>query len=823
MSIFNCVGKLLTSKAITKAQADSITKRANQIKEKLRMDGEVDGLDQKATDIAMSEMKRDILEKKVVTAKKVERHEVLREAMSKDKAGHVAGLQSMLADITGRERAFDFVPLATHAEQLGNWAKRNIYKMAEDFRSKFGGRIDKFFFDDTEHTAMYIKARYGDEDVPAKYKEYARGVAKAEDELRARIKRAGVPVRESENFVFSRYISPYKLGKMTKQEFVDFVFELVDRKKSIDYDTGSVLTDKKLKEILAQQYDTIKTGGAVKALDKDNLFRGGSNLGKRYNKAQNYVLKDSDAYVKWWQRFGEGDILQAVDQRIDDLAEDVALFEIFGPDPDAVFFSLLEQAKALDGQTPPVRTKADKTFFGGVNAIGQVGPEEMYRTFRRKYLTQGSPRWAAFFSILRAITTGAKLGKASVSSIADMGHQQTFAKLYGIKFNDIMSHYTKEMNVFSKSMRMSQREAGAIMGAGLEGMVSSHTAVRRVAGDMYISGTMSKYAALFADFTLRNSGLQHWTAAGKRAFIDAAHQAYAVYAKKAWKDLDPDIRRILEINKIDEANLKEIGAAAFTKDNGYQAIDLSKLSDRTRDKFLGMLVDGQKLAVPEPGLTVRAVSQRGNAPGTFAREAMEQATLYKKFTMSVAHNQMATLLYHGMNKPLNKFQLAARMAYALTMWGTVAYTARKFTEGKKVKTENFEDVLNLFKDGFLYSGGAGAYEFLNQIGVLRDNEFSAEKALTLLGPSTSIAVSGMMLMKEVGMLPWAEQEDRAKTGVKAIKFARKILPNLFYTSKIMDEFVFDEMIKSVDKGAYKRMQNGRKRYNKQENLEDIEF
>jgi len=88
-----------------------------------------------------------------------------------------------------------------------------------------------------------------------------------------------------------------------------------------------------LNDALFEMYKSITLEGTNK--QNAGAFRGPGSVGNKYGHHRFLIFKDGESWLKYHKRFGDGEPFDIMMGHITNLSRDIALMEIFGPNPNA--------------------------------------------------------------------------------------------------------------------------------------------------------------------------------------------------------------------------------------------------------------------------------------------------------------------------------------------------------------------------------------------------------------------------------------------------------------------------------------------------------
>lgn len=132
-----------------------------------------------------------------------------------------------------------------------------------------------------------------------------------------------------------------------------FVVGKLGRNKYVK-ENGEMMNDAELAAFLGDAYKTIATGGMNKL--GDSGLRVSGSRANRGSAERQIHFRDAETYLEYQQRFGEKSMWDILVNHIDGVSKDIALVETYGPNPDHVFRSLLDQLTSETAKANPQRS-----------------------------------------------------------------------------------------------------------------------------------------------------------------------------------------------------------------------------------------------------------------------------------------------------------------------------------------------------------------------------------------------------------------------------------------------------------------------------------
>ncbi|MDP8609667.1 hypothetical protein QZP96_09350 [Serratia marcescens] len=213
----------------------------------------------------------------------------------------------------------------------------------------------RFFqlFEDNQGVRDLVYEMRGQETGNQRAKKGAEAWRRVAELLRQRFNDAGGDVGFLEDWGLPQHHSMEKVGKASQDEWVGFVVGKLDRNKYVK-ENGEMMNDAELAAFLGDAYKTIATGGMNKLGDSGLRISGAR--ANRGSAERQIHFRDAETYLEYQQRFGEKSMWDILVNHIDGVSKDIALVETYGPNPDHVFRSLLDQLTSETAKANPQRS-----------------------------------------------------------------------------------------------------------------------------------------------------------------------------------------------------------------------------------------------------------------------------------------------------------------------------------------------------------------------------------------------------------------------------------------------------------------------------------
>jgi hypothetical protein len=488
---------------------------------------------------------------------------------------------------------------------------------------------------------------------------------------------------------------------------------------------------------LKDVYDGITTRGWD---DRDpSLAMGGRALANQ--RAEHRVLhfKNGSAWIDYNRAFGTSDPFSAMISGLHGLARDVAALRVLGPNPRAglTFAAQVAQKHAADiGDTKLAEraTRAGKTALamlahqdGSANIPHHVG-------------------WARFFGGVRSTLTSIQLGSAVVSSVTDAATISAAASTIGMSGRTVMARSVQLM------ASQATRETAARMGYVAETLADSGATMARYMGQTFGTGLPERMSS----FTLRATGLSAVTDFRKIAFQMEFAGHLADMGNRAWADMEPNTRMMLErrgITAKDWDLMRDPSTRFYPQGQGgpnggpsmngpdfmspYHWLEHQTALPRVEAEGLAMrwqmaIQEQLEMAIPSASLEGKAFMQGTAAPGTFMGELARSSTSYKSFSLSLMLNQYRRFS-EADSWGMNRWSYAAKLSGMLLVTGALAVQLKELVKGNDPRPM---DEGKFWMASLFQGGGLGLFgDFFNAT----QSRTGGGLAETLAGPVVGLA------------------------------------------------------------------------------------
>ena len=782
--VSHCIRGKIKSGTISEDYADELLKKIEEVEEMLKELPEMES--SKSFDDMAKKIKEWKINKKRQYIKSVQAEKRIMEQAKAHPKGTLDGLTSTLThDLSG------------HAWGL------NVEKLAESVRAQSYGEMPTLTLNLTagkfgmskniESGRKFIKALFGDtsDELGTKMaKEWETVAAK----LKNRFVAAGGDIGELDGWRLPQSHDADLIMSAGEQEWIDFVFPLLDRKKMIDNKTGWPLSKDNLRKVLAESYQTLSSRGL-------NKYGNGPKdaLATKYSHSRVLHFKDGDSWLKYNERFGNGDPMLTVNQYIDNLAQDIGFIETWGPDPDGLKERIINHLRKEE--TLKDLKEAGK-ILKKIDYFNRIWDEV---TGESSIPVQTNLIAARFNSGVRNVLMAAQLGSAFLTQFSDVATSLWTANFNGLSKMDIPK------NIFSLMTSNKKRDFAMHIGLGADEI--ANILGGRTAGSTRFLGDIlpeKGWTQRMAAAVIKASLLERMTMAGKKAFSLDFSKCLADNFSVEFNNLNKALKHCLErynISPEEWLELKKLNSKIVNDFDGAKYLDLIKLAKENQplaDKISNMIFTEREFAVIDSNARTRAIMFQGHKRGTFMGEALRYMSMYKTFPVTVLTHHISRLI--DINGVGSKLGYAGGLFAAMTMSGYFTVQAKLLVSGKKPAKA---DRWNTWVDSMLAGGALGVMGDIF-FGETRGN-FIEDKLLAAAGPGFSLAKDTYDLT--VGnILKAANPRKESNFAGDAALFFKRYAPgtNLWYTRLATERYLTDKLQLLADRKTRQRFANREK-------------
>lgn len=668
----------------------------------------------------------------------------------------------------------------------------------------------RFFhlFEDEASVRDLVYEMRGQDTGNVRAKKGAKAWADVTELLRRRFNDAGGDIGYLENWGVPQHHSMEKVGRVSRDKWVSDVIGKLDRKYYIRED-GQLMSDAELTTFLGEAYNTIATGGLNKLSDSGMRLSGAR--ANRGNASRQIHFKDADSYMEYQRDYGDRSLWEVMVGHLEGISKDIALVETYGPNPDHVFRSVLDEVTAKEATANPQNT-------GRIKRVAN-STENLYNFISGKTQPIANPHIARWSDNIRNWMVASRLGSALLASFSDLGTMYLSAKVANLPINKLFTNQLEAMNPANRTELARARRAGLAM----ESLLGS---VNRWAMDN-MGPSVSRWAATAV---MRASGLTAWTDAHKRAYGVTMMGSLGEVVSRTpdLRSLDDNDFRILKSKGITEqdfsvwklAQQEDWGngnTTMLTPESIMRIPDaaLQHIGPPERVRFeamrrlLGSVSEEVDMAVITPGAREQVLTGGGLQRGTWKGELTRSVFLFKSFPISVVMRHWTRAM--GMPSAGGRAAYIATFLASTTILGALSQQLNDMASGRNPRDMTGEDAGKFWLGALLKGGGLGLYgDFL-----LSDHTRYGGGALaSMLGPVAGLVDDVVKLGQGIPLN--AVEGKPEQTGGDLVKLGKGLIPgaNLWYAKAALDHMIFNQMQEYFSPGYLRKVeQRSKKNFN----------
>ncbi len=641
-----------------------------------------------------------------------------------------------------------------------------------------------------------------------KAKKGAKAWADVTELLRRRFNDAGGDIGYLENWGIPQHHSMEKVGRATREQWVSDVIGKLDRKYYIKED-GQLMSDAEVTAFLGEAYNTIATGGLNKLSDSGMRLSGAR--ANRGNASRQIHFKDADSYLEYQRQYGDRSLWEVMVGHLEGISKDIALVETYGPNPDHVFRSILDEVTAETATVNPQRTGQVKRMANST--------ENLYNFISGKTQPIANPHIAQWSDNIRNWLVASRLGSALLASFSDLGTMYLSAKVTNLQMNQLFRNQLEAMDPTNRTELARSRRAGLAM----ESLLGS---VNRWAMDN-MGPSKARWAATAV---MRASGLTAWSDAHKRAYGVTMMGSLGEVVSRSpdLRSLDGGDFRILKSKGITEQDFsvwKLADQEDWGKGNNTMLTPESimripddavkhlgapeRVKFEAMRKLLGAVAEEVDMAVITPGAREQMITGGGLQRGTWKGELVRSVFLFKSFPISVVMRHWSRAM--GMPSAGGRAAYIGAFIASTTILGALSQQLNDMASGRNPREMTGEDAPKFWLGALLKGGGLGLYgDFL-----LSDHTRYGGGALaSMLGPVAGLVDDVVKLGQGIPLN--AVEGKPEQTGGDLVKLGKGLIPgaNLWYAKAALDHMIFNQLQEYFSPGYLRKVeQRSKKNFN----------
>lgn len=628
-------------------------------------------------------------------------------------------------------------------------------------------------------------------------REMAAAVRDTLEWLRQEFNLAGGDIPKLANWGLPQSHDALEVAKASFEGWRDFIRPLLNPAEMIDKSTGKAFaSEDALDEALDAAWKNISSEGMDGQVP--GAFTGQGKLANRRADHRFFVFKDADAWLSYNERFGSGDVFDAITGHIDSMTRDIAAMQVLGPNPAATvrwLGDLLRQdalptvggGKALPlekgASVAADRLQSMWDYYSG--ALTMVPPEH-----------RGTAR---IFSGLRNWNVATKLGSATVSAMStDPMFMGMTAKFNGLPVTGELGNWLKTFNPADPAHRAAAESAGLIF----SDMIQRTERMWREGQGMNVHELTRRGA----DAVMRGSLLTPHTVAGKQSIGLSFMKDWADHAEVPFARLDEPKRLALQRYGIEAADWDRLRAVPRADNGGISLLrpgDLARRGDRAdiaaATKFFALIDSETRFGLPGESLRAQAAVatwaqgvtiKRGRVGG----ELLHSMTQFKTYSAIMVMTQLQRALYG--RGGMSRLQYGLTLPVLLTLGGYLANSLHDISQGKDPAP--LADDLTFYR-AVARGGGLGIVGDLISAGAAGERATSGPVSGFIVGPTLSSVVDPAVSLT-IGNIGEAAQAEDTRFAAELTRQLRGMVPgnNVWYARLAYNRLLADQLQELAD-------------------------
>lgn len=593
----------------------------------------------------------------------------------------------------------------------------------------------------------------------------------------------------------------------------------------LDDVTFDGITDRE--QFLKNVYGGLASGVHLSADKPDwmNGFKGSQNTAKRASQERVLHFKDGVSWHEYNQQFGTGSLREALFGGLNNAARTTGMMRVLGTNPQNMFKYLSDTiSEDLRGSASPA---AQADFASKVKRLNRSTMPQIDGSLN----IPGSVGMANVSAGIRGWLRMSQLGGAVISSFNDVPISATEMRYQGQNFMQAVLGAMKGR--FTRYNSAEQKEI--LSSIGVYSDAWTQEIIRRISGDDTLTGKMGRAQQLFFKYNLMN----FWTESGRNSNAMMITNWLAKNADHSYSQLPEDLRRVLDIHGIGDAewniyrnmDMADSEGRKFMTSSGIRGVpdeviasyvegkgmkvterSVADARDTLEGQLRGYVLDRLNIAMSEPGERTQAFMKMGTVPGTVAGEAIRFAGQYKSFTASFMQNVLGREVFGrgytpaglGESKTTSltnalfrngkgAFMGAANLFVWATLFGYVSMQTKLMLKGQTPRPPDAKTFMAAAAQG----GGLG---ILGDFMFGEVNRMGAGPVTSLMGPAASNADSIITLLQQTTRGD-ADLGDWYRTSLDNTPFL-----NVFWLRTAMNGLILNRIQDALDPGSLERYQ-----------------
>lgn len=720
------------------------------------------------------------------TRSKLERMETHRNMRGEFSPG------KFLEDMISNRRGAGGSTIFGKYETIRRQARREMTAALRSFSANLiGNRRNR------ERLQDVVRAVFREDVKDPQAKHIAEAWGRVSERLRTRFNAAGGHIGKREDWGLPQAHDSKRIRRAGYEEWRSYILPRLDLEAmGRDFNDGVPFTPETIEILMRDAFEAIRTDGYSR---RSPAARHGSAMYNRRADHRFFKFKTADGWIEYNDRFGAGeDAFRIMLGHIDTMANEIALMEELGPNPNHGFQFLTDAAMSMAQRSPDADLPERTT-----RRIRQA--ENMMDALTGRVNIPGNAKFAYAASAVRQYLTSAHLGSAIISSVTDFNTQRVAAGFIGMSRVGFLKQMGRLMR--DADFRNDANEAGLIFE---NAMMIGNAAARYEMENLHVEG-----AARLADFTIRASGLGYLTEVQRQSFgLEFMSSMARKWRGQAYGDMDPKLRRVLADYGIREREWQIMQEAPLhTTSNGLQILRAQEIEEAgfqdVADLYMEAVVSLTEFAVPSTDLYGRAMVLGNARAGTLGGEFIRSALQFKAFPITVITTQISRVLNEAFQgRSGSAAGYAASLFIGATLLGGVAIQLKEISKGRDPR--DMTDP-KFWVAAMAQGGGLGIFgDFLfNDV-----NRFGQGLGTSLVGPSIGFADD--VLRFSVGNVQEVIMGESTNIGREFTNLLRRYTPggSLWYARLAFEREVLDRIQAVLDPNVAASF-DSRRRYPRQ--------
>jgi hypothetical protein len=758
----------------------------------------------------------------------------LEQTLEAFKKAGLSPRDSILAVMEGSQQGIAGARDSVHARRLGYEARYVGGMMAEIQKNRphlVNVLADKRLSDDVFREMGELREGgkpgvTGNDD--AKY--LADVFAKHVEASRTDLNRLGASIGKLDGWAGAQVHDDMKMMRAGKKSWVDQTATLLDLSRTFP----DAVTSNDVRGILGDIYDTIITGVPNKATAKEMGQRvNPANLAKSLGKTRVLHFKDAESAIAYRDAFGYGNSIYGIMAHQRRAASLAAQMDMFGPNPEVMFNSLVESERRKLRDNPDLSPEDKVKAIQKLNA--DTGPlRGAFDVMSGAISRPGNVNAAKISNDIRAVQSMAKLGGAVLTAMPTDVVGAAQASMF--RGNGFFNGMVKQIGGILKGRpKEEQAEISYLFGEGFDSLIGDVLS-HGLANDGPV-GKMSKLTESFFKW----NGLNWWTDVGRSVVGRTVAAEMGMRADTAFKDLPANYSHVLGLHGISEkqwealrqATRREVNGNAYITPDAIRELPDAAVEPLVADRLAGaktperkaeiidqarrdlelqslrFVADETNYAIVETDAASRRISTLGTRPGTFAGEAARFVMQFKGFPIAFSQRILGRALFGGRGatkyeRIMNNAPHLGALIGGLTVAGYMAMTMKDLAKGYWPPRDPLDP--KVITAALTQGGALGIYgDFL----FGEANRFGSGALETFSGPfiGTLSDIVNVPLKARTAL----EKGERPKMAGDILNLALQNTPfiNLTYARPALDVLFLNSLRNWASPGYTNRMQRQR--------------